>query len=61
MPPKKKQKVDSEEYNKICINHFSSSNKQNFVNLFQADINLSLYCVSDVFSYLKKFYINSGL
>ena len=35
MPPKKKQKVDSEEYSKICIIHFSSSNKQNFVKLFQ--------------------------
>ena len=36
MPPKKKQKADSEECNKICIIHFSSSNEQNFVNLFQA-------------------------
>ena len=36
MPPKKKQKVDSEECNKICIIHFSSSNEQNFVNLFQS-------------------------
>ena len=35
MLPKKKQKVDSKECNKICIIHFSSSNKQNFVNLFQ--------------------------
>ena len=35
MPPKKKQKVDSEECNKICIIHFSSSNEQSFVNLFQ--------------------------
>ena len=35
MPPKKKQKFDSEECNKICIIHFSSSNEQNFVNLFQ--------------------------
>ena len=36
MPPKKKQKADSEECSKICIIHFSSSNEQNFVNLFQA-------------------------
>ena len=36
MPPKKNQKVDSEECNKICIIHFSSSNEQNFINLFQA-------------------------
>ena len=36
MPPKQKQKVDSEECNKICIIHFSSSHEQNFVNLFQA-------------------------
>ena len=36
MLPKKKQKVDSEECSKICIIYFSSSNKQNFVNLFQA-------------------------
>ena len=35
MQPKKEQKVDSEECNKICIIHFSSSNKKNFVNLFQ--------------------------
>ena len=36
MPPKKKQNVDSEECNKICIIHFSPNNEQNFVNLFQA-------------------------
>ena len=36
MPPKKKQKIDSEECNKISIIHFSSSNKQNFLNFFQA-------------------------
>ena len=36
MPPKKNQKVDSEECNKICIIHFSKSNEQNFINLFQA-------------------------
>ena len=35
MLPKKKQKVDSEECNKICIIHFPSSNVQRFVNLFQ--------------------------
>ena len=35
MPPKKKQKVDSEKCNKICVIPFSSSNEQNFVNLFQ--------------------------
>ena len=33
---KKKQKVDSEECNKIFIIHFSSSNEKNFVNLSQA-------------------------
>ena len=36
MLPKKKQKVDNEECNKICIIHSSSSNEQNFANLFQA-------------------------
>ena len=36
MPPKKKHKVDWEEFNKICIIHFFLSNEQNIVNLFQA-------------------------
>ena len=36
MPRKKKQKVDSEKCSKTCIINFSSSNEQNFVNLFQA-------------------------
>ena len=33
MPLKKNHKVDSEECNKTCIIHFSSSNKQNLVDL----------------------------
>ena len=36
MPPKKQQKVGSKECKKICIIKFSSSNEENFVNLFQA-------------------------
>ena len=33
---KKKQKVVTEECNKICIIHFSSSSEQNFVDMLQA-------------------------
>ena len=36
MLPQKKQKVDSEECNKICTIYFFSRNNQNVVNLLQA-------------------------
>ena len=60
MPPKKKQKIDSEECSKICIIHFFSSNEQNFVNLFQtADVDKKFEKIKQIA--FKRLYQPDGL